>query len=444
MTISVSDEEDFQPHRLRSYAYAPTPGYFGHAYTPSVGFLSPDPEDERSSPEQQTEADLIAFPHVVEQDDEGTPSEQLPDSCQYLIEWKVTLNHRIVAKDTEQDLIQLPSVCWPQIQGKADKILRRKVARNRRVRPDDTTIVASVNDRSQRDLTKRFESTDINWTAIEKQLLMWANLSRLGKELRLQISVNYVEDNPPPPRYDKRGKTWATKRMLADRDAQLDAEDTSGQPSIWREVYKTMRCPGPPCRHEGQYCWQDPVGKKHYKLRTHQLRSLVRYVEKGGVLETHDDIPDSLREQLYAEDNERITKQKGRPHTRSGSMCPPINITVQPNQPSLLGVTGANDSASIPLRPPAPDSIEIPGLHDVAVEEYSTWQQSRVSREILKADIRKARDLALANGLDLQQVHGDQDPDFFIKHGISVGVARRFVSEIIQWVKLCASSGHEE
>jgi hypothetical protein len=159
-------------------------------------------------------------------------------------------------------------------------------------------------------------------------------------------------------------------------------------------------------------------------------------MEKGGVLETHDDIPNSLREQLYAEDNERIAKQKGHPHAPPGSACPPINITVLPNQPSLPSVTGANDSACIPSRPPAPDAIEIPGLHNVAVEEYSTWQQSRVSREILKADIRKARDLALANRLDLQQIHGDQDPDFFIKHGISVGVARRFVSKIVQQVKL--------
>jgi hypothetical protein len=62
---------------------------------------------------------------------------------------------------------------------------------------------------------------------------MWANLSRLGKKLRLQISVNYVEDDPSPSRYDKRGKPSATKRMLADQDAQLDAEDISGQPSIW-------------------------------------------------------------------------------------------------------------------------------------------------------------------------------------------------------------------
>lgn len=105
---------------------------------------------------------------------------------------------------------------------------------------------------------------------------MWANLAHRDKEIRLQVSVNYIEDgSPPSSRYDKRGETSATKRMLADRDEEFDAEDLSGQPSIWRGVYKMMRCPGPPCNHEGQYCWQDPVGKRHYKLRTHQSRSLV-------------------------------------------------------------------------------------------------------------------------------------------------------------------------
>lgn len=70
----------------------------------------------------------------------------------------------------------------------------------------------------------------------------------------------------------------------------------------------------------------------------------------------------------------------------------------------------------------------------MAVVEYSNWQQSRVSSEVLKDDSRKARDQMLANGLDLKQIHGDQDPDFFIKQGVKVGVARRFICEITEWV----------
>ncbi|KAJ5730154.1 uncharacterized protein N7483_004662 [Penicillium malachiteum] len=91
------------------------------------------------------------------------------------------------------------------------------------------TVVAFVNDRSQRDLTKRFDSTDMDWTAIEKQLLMWTTLYHLGKELRLKISLNYTKDSSLPLKHDKRGKTSIIKRILADRDVLIDAKDTSGQ-----------------------------------------------------------------------------------------------------------------------------------------------------------------------------------------------------------------------
>ncbi|KAK4936947.1 hypothetical protein LTR66_015270, partial [Elasticomyces elasticus] len=64
------------------------------------------------------------------------------------------------------------------------------------------------------------------------------------------------------------------------------------------------------------------------------------------------------------------------------------------------------------------DFLEIPGLRDLAVAEYSDWQQTQVNDENLKAEFRKARDAALEDGLDLMQVHEDQDPQFFIKNGV--------------------------
>jgi hypothetical protein len=49
--------------------------------------------------------------------------------------------------------------------------LSKKVAHNRHVEFNDTSVVVSVNDRSQRDLTKRFDNMDVDWSVIERQLI---------------------------------------------------------------------------------------------------------------------------------------------------------------------------------------------------------------------------------------------------------------------------------
>jgi hypothetical protein len=79
--------------------------------------------------------------------------------------------------------------------------------------------------------------------------------------------------------------------------------------------------------------------------------------------------------------------------------------------------------------------LDIHGFLDVAVEEYSDWQQSRVRREDQKNEIRKLCNIALDHGLDLQQLYDDQDPGFFVKEGVKVGIARRFISDIQCWVQ---------
>jgi hypothetical protein len=53
----------------------------------------------------------------------------------------------------------------------------------------------------------------------------------------------------------------------------------------------------------------------------------------------------------------------------------------------------------------------MPGFLDAAVEQYSDWQQSRISREDQKNYIHNMFDMALKHGLDLQQFHDDQESD---------------------------------
>lgn len=124
--------------------------------------------------------------------------------------------------------------------------------------------------------------------------------------------------------------------MLTERAMQLDAEeDATGHSSIWRDVYNLMRCPRPPCNLRPYY-WRDSVGKKHYKLKTHHLNSLIKHVEQGGTLQTQDDVPDDIREQLYAEEQQDVERKRKR-RASSLANCPPINITnVLPPLPKPL------------------------------------------------------------------------------------------------------------
>jgi hypothetical protein len=84
----------------------------------------------------------------------------------------VVVNNKVVAKDTEQDLVLVPTAHWYLcLKPKVEKLLSKKVAHNRHVEFNDTSVVVSVNDRSQRDLTKRFDNMDVDWFVIERQLI---------------------------------------------------------------------------------------------------------------------------------------------------------------------------------------------------------------------------------------------------------------------------------
>jgi hypothetical protein len=79
--------------------------------------------------------------------------------------------------------------------------------------------------------------------------------------------------------------------------------------------------------------------------------------------------------------------------------------------------------------------LNICGLRDVAVQEYTLWQISQVSNETQKAEYQKACDVALADCLDLEQIYQDRDLDFFIERGVKRGVARHFVGDIECWAQ---------
>jgi hypothetical protein len=360
-----------------------------------------------------------------------TYDEQPPVCLHYSIEWKVTLNNKLLSKDTEPDLVLAPRFYWSLfLREKLEKLPQKKLPPSKRVACEDTNIVVSVTERSKRDLTKRFDEMDVDWFLVERQLSQWSESFRAGRKLRVDVSFNYVEIGQPAPmaakRAGKRGYPSSTQQMLAERDSQVDAEEgTSSQPSLWQDVYNLMRCPGPPC-NLGPHCWRDPHGKKHYKMRTHQLKALIRHVAQGGLLQSHDDVPEDVRQQLYAEEQQQLERHQRASH-RAPTSHAPIHITNVLPGPSHA----TSGLAEVQAKP----RLHVSGFLDIAVEEYSNWQQSRVKREDQKEDIQNMCNMALEHGLDLQQLYDDRDPDFFISRGIKLGVARRFVRDIGYWVQ---------
>ena len=159
---------------------------------------------------------------------------------------------------------------------------------------------------------------------------------------------------------------------------------------------------------------------------THQLKGLVGHAGQGGQLQNHDDVPEDIRQQLYAEEQHQLERHRKSSKTTVQGI-PPITIT---NVLPTSHHPAPNHLTAPPMMRP-----EVPGMLDTAVELYSEWQQSRVGDKAQKADIRRVCEVALRNGLDLQQIFEDKDPDLFIKEGVSIGVARRFVRDIEYWVQ---------
>ncbi|KAK8036600.1 hypothetical protein PG991_001737 [Apiospora marii] len=232
----------------------------------------------------------------------------------------------------------------------------------------------------------------------------------------------------------KRQYPSATQEMLAQQSVEVEAEEGStGNPSVWRHVYNLMRCPGPPC-NLGPHCWIDNVGKRHYKLRTHHLESMIKFVQTGGSLQSHDDVPEDIREQIYAEVQQDVERRRKR-RAPSVSSCPPINITnVLPTQ--------SPQASNMQPGGPQPDPVgsgarktrlQIPEPLDDAVRSYTGWQQSRFSSISTRMEYQKACRLTLDECLDLEIVFEGQDVEFYTRNGVKRGVAHRFVLDIELW-----------
>lgn len=98
-------------------------------------------------------------------------------------------------------------------------------------------------------------------------------------------------------------------------------------------------------------------------------------MEEGGLLDTHDDVPDTFRQQLYEEEDQRLEKKKSSNNSSSHSTCPPINInnSILPAGSSQIPLSTLPVREAVLAKPDSVEPITIHGFLDVAVNEYTEW-----------------------------------------------------------------------
>ncbi|EAU35376.1 predicted protein [Aspergillus terreus NIH2624] len=119
------------------------------------------------------------------------------------------------------------------------------------------------------------------------------------------------------------------------------------------------------------------------------------------------DVPELIRDQLFAEEHHRVGKRQKPVYPPAGSMCPPININLGPTQLSQSPKT-AYGRAETNIS--GQTDLEIAGPIEEIVEEYTNWHLEKLHNPNIGAE-------------------------FLVKEGVNIGAAYRFVSDTTKWLK---------
>jgi hypothetical protein len=156
----------------------------------------------------------------------------------------------------------------------------------------------------------------------------------------------------------------------------------------------------------------------------------------GNKLDSHNDIPDQVRQQLYAEADQRASRCQDARRTPA---------PIQQLQANTRAATTAPEHASstAAIVPPAVlESLDIPGPHEDAIRNYVTWQQGQATSDEWISQYAKAGDILLKQGFKLGLFYERQLVDLLTDEGILRGIALTFHSEIPKWLSENRSISH--
>jgi hypothetical protein len=168
--------------------------------------------------------------------------------------------------------------------------------------------------------------------------------------------------------------------------------------------------------------------------------------EEGHMLETHDDVPANIREELYAEEQKSLERHQKASGT-STTTPPTVHITnvlPTPSQTSDLASSTGTLAPDLPSTSAPIVRLNIPGFLDEQAEEYCIWQQSRVKRPDLKVEYQKAFNAIIEDGMDLELIRRDPNPKILTDKGVKKGPAEHVVGDIDYWIEKVKRARNEE
>ena len=363
--------------------------------------------------------------------------EESPPTCiRYRVEWslvwKGALRSKVLSTNTEQDVVLRPDSFWTNVLSPKLKAAHEKrLPTGKDAYLDDVEIVLSVNQSKEDDLPIRFDEVELAWPAVEDQILKWGDLFRAGKRIKVIVRFNYKERVVAPAEAAGNnstsvvsGRPSATRRQLAERGLHLNAvEASTGRQAIWNHVYTITRCT---CE-KSMHCWRNSENKRHYPLKAHHIRSLIKHMVDGGEFTNHEQMPEVIQEQLLAEEIQEHARAARRAATANPVLSGNVMHMHPPNASATSLTTAAPSSA--PRR-----RLKIFGSRDKALKDFCEWQETKVDDPNHKAEYKKAYAIASAHMLDLESLYEDNNPESLGREGLKRGPAMHMFRDIPEWV----------
>ncbi|KAL7917023.1 hypothetical protein ACQKWADRAFT_307802 [Trichoderma austrokoningii] len=219
----------------------------------------------------------------------------------YNAEWKLSINNRRRAGQSELGIEESPRKFWR-------RVLEPKLVKERAKKPclaNETKIVLSTTHRRTPPITMSFEELDVDWSFVKKQIQEWNKLPNTSKgrnviTVTITFYYTYINANKPT-------KEAATAEQQGEIEARVGDGTVLSRGVCIKKAYALMRCPGLPCT-KGDHCWQ--FESKHYQLHPHHVRMLADHLQAGKPLNGHEDVPETFRRLVLDDERDREAREE--------------------------------------------------------------------------------------------------------------------------------------